>query len=183
MTDLARHFRVGIRSAVRRLIAALCLLTAAALPATAEVDIDSEKSLMFAGRCLAQVMNGAPVDIDRLKEMPEAPAQAHLFGEPGSVWYGTDDSVVMVVHKNTHCGVNVFEETAEDASAFLKHWLEQDGSPFALQEQVTLNDGNVRITYSGHCTECGFDVHAQAFWFQNEQFTIYRLYATKPEGA
>jgi hypothetical protein len=168
MTEPRHRHGGGAWSAMRRCLVGLCLMLVP-VAAPAGVDETSEKSLMFAGRCMAQ--------------MPEVPAQAHLFGEPGRVFYGADDSVVLVVHKDTHCGVNAFDESAEEVEAFLSHWLERDDSPFAQTEAAVLDNGDMRISYSGHCTECAFDVHAQAYWFRVEKFTIYRLYATKPEGA
>lgn len=143
----------------------------------------SEKSLLFAGRCMSQMLLGVAPDIEYLNEMPETAAQGHLFGSPGSVYYGVDDRYVMIVHKPTHCGVNAFDESAEDMKAFFKYWLEREDSPFALTETRTDENGNELISYDGHCTECGFDVHARGYWFQEEQFTIYRLFATKPEGS
>ena len=153
-------------------------------PVLAETPIeDTEKSLMFAGRCLSQMLTGAEIDVENLALMPEVPAKGHLFGESGEVYYGEDDSVVMVLHKPTHCGVNVFDESAEDMAGFLSYWLERDQSPFQITETVTLDNGDVRIAYDGHCTECGFDVHARGYWFRTEGFAIYRVFATKPEGA
>jgi len=143
----------------------------------------SEKSLMFAGRCMSQMFLGAPPDVTRLNQMPDDVAAGHLFGSAGAVYYGVDDRYVMIVHKPTNCGVNAFDETAEEMTAFFEFWLEREDSPFALTESSTDENGNVRISYDGHCTECGFDVHARGYWFKEEQFTIYRLYATKPEGA
>ncbi len=164
---------------IRALAVCLMLWPGAALA----VDEAAEKSVFFAGRCMAQMLNATPVDIDGLQEMPGPSAAGHLFGSPGQVFYGTDDRVVLILHNDRFCGVNAYDETAEDLGAFLAYWLERDGSPFALTEAETLANGDRRVTYDGHCTECGFDVHARGYWFRAEEFSIYRVYATKPEGS
>lgn len=162
----------------------LVAFSAVAVSAQDETNIEeSEKSLMFAGRCMAQMLNGAPPDVEYLNQLNDDLALGHLFGSPGQVFYGVNDRNLFVVHKPTHCGVNVFDETAEDMLTFLAYWLDRDSSPFELIEQRTEDNGNLLVAYSGHCTECGFDVHARGYWFAQEKFTIYRLYATKPEGS
>jgi len=181
MTNLSK-----IRANLHRVLVGLvfAVVTGAVVQADETVGIDAtEKSLMFAGRCMAQVFLGAPPDIDKLNEMPENDAMGHLFGSPGSVYFGVNDRYVMVVHKPTHCGVNAFDETAEDMKQFFAFWLEREDSPFTLTESRIDDNGNALVFYDGHCTECGFDVHARGYWFRQEQFTIYRLFATKPEGA
>ena len=112
-------------------VLAICLLLwpAAALA----VDEGSEKSLFFAGRCMAQMLNGASVDVGGLEEMPADPAQGHLFGSPGQVFYGHDDSVVLVLHKDTNCGVNAFDEPSRSSQ-----WARNAGmSPAASSKAFT----------------------------------------------
>ena len=165
---------------LRKLLILLSVLMMPAM-AAATVDETSDKSLFFAGRCMAPVLLGKDVFIDGLGEMPHTQGAAHLYGAPGQVYYGESETVLLIRHKNTSCGVNVFDETFEDVTSFLTHWLERPESPFTLTENVELDDGNRRVAYDGHCTECGFDVHARALWFKDANFTIYRLFATKPE--
>lgn len=185
MTDQAQAKVAAMPRALTWIVAATALLfSAAALLAESAAEIErSEKSLMFAGRCMAQMMTGEVPDHDGLKEMPAEPAMGHLFGSKGQVFYGDDDRYVMIVHKPTHCGVNAFEESAEQMRAFLSHWLERSQSPFKKTEDTVEDSGNVRVSYDGHCTECGFDVHARGYWFKTEEFAIYRVFATKPEGS
>lgn len=171
---------------MRWVLAALMVLSLGTLSARAQDGTnieESEKSLMFAGRCMAQMLNGAAPDVEYLNQLNEDLALGHLFGSPGQVFYGVNENNLFVVHKPTHCGVNVFDETADDMLTFLAYWLDRDGSPFQLIEQRTEDNGNVLAAYSGHCTECGFDVHARGYWFAQEKFTIYRLFATQPEGS
>lgn len=182
MIDPGR-IQAGARAVSAGMLAGLLLSPGAGLAQEAPAIERSEKSLMFAGRCMAMMFSGQAPDVRGLQLMPDESAMGHLFGSPGQVFYGVDDSVVMVVHKPTHCGVNAFDETAEDMTAFLAHWLERDQSPFILSGTNTDEAGNVLVAYDGHCTECGVDVHARGYWFRQENFTLYRLFATKPEGS
>jgi hypothetical protein len=152
-------------------------------PAWAMLDLETTpKSLFFAGRCLAPVLLREPVNTRHLQEMPASVAVDHLYGKTGRVWYGDDDSVVLVdLEEGASCGVNVFDEDLPEVERFLDYWLTRDESPFSDRKTEVLESGDVRISYDGFCEACGFNVHARALWLKESRFTIYRVFATLPE--
>lgn len=146
-------------------------------------NLDStQKSLFFGARCLAPVMLREPINTKDLREMPVTHAVNHLYGKSGKVWFGVDDSMVLVeLDEGASCGVNVFDESYEEVETFMAYWLERDDSPFTEIAAETLASGDKRISYDGFCEKCGFNVHARALWIAASQFTIYRVFATLPE--
>lgn len=165
----------------------LTILAAVLLPlqAMAFIDLDSTpKSMFFAGRCMAPVLLREPVNTKDLREMPVTYAVPHLYGKDGRVWYGDDDSLVLVeLDEGASCGINVFDEDLEDVEAFMTYWMEREDSPFTESTIETLEGGDVRISYDGFCETCGYHVHARAIWVKEARFTIYRVFATLPEKA
>ena len=164
-----------------RLLLILALLLP--LPSVASTDLEeSPKSLFFAGRCLAPVLLREPVNTKFLTEMPVTFAVNHLYGQSGKVWFGDDDSVVLLeFDEGTSCGVNAFDEDLDEVEAFMAYWLTRDDSPFTDVNVRTLESGDVRVEYDGFCEACGYHVHARALWLRKDRFTLYRVFATLPE--
>lgn len=156
-----------------------------AFPAQAQGLTDLEttpKSLFFAGRCLAPILLREEVSTKDLREMPASFAVNHLYGQDGRVWYGEDDSVVLIeLSEGASCGINVFDEDLPEVERFMEYWLTREDSPFRDSTSETLASGDVRISYDGFCKPCGYNVHARALWLRESRFTLYRVFATLPE--
>ncbi|MGR3492140.1 MAG: hypothetical protein ACU0DW_08785 [Shimia sp.] len=158
-------------------------LTIAATPTAAQLtDLDAtEKSLFFAGRCMAPILLREAVSTKDLRQLPPPRAVAHLYGQQGTAWEGSDDRLILVdLEVGAACGVNVFDEDESEVAFFLDYWLTREDSPFTFTDRTETED-RVTFAYDGFCEECGFNVHARAVWLREAEFTIYRIYATTPE--
>ncbi|MGR3502183.1 hypothetical protein [Pseudaestuariivita sp.] len=167
-------------------VKAILMAALMALPVrgAAFMDLDSQpKSMFFAGRCMAPVLLREEISTKDLKQVPDAAAFPHLFGERGTVWHGDDPSLLLVkLDAGAFCGINVFDEELEDVEAFMSYWLDREDSPFEFTERKE-TDETVTLIYDGFCDDCGFNVHARALYLKADKFTVYRVYATTPEKA
>jgi len=155
------------------------------LPSFALLDLDNTtKSLYFAGRCMAPVLLREQVNTKDLREMPVTAAVPHLYGQEGRVWFGGDESVVLIeLAEGASCGINVFDEDLDTVKTFMSYWMDRDDSPFTEINTEVRENGDVHLIYDGFCEDCGYHVHARAYWIKEAQFTLYRVFATLPEKA